>query len=295
MTDGGVIFDLGYKPHDGPRLGAPGAFRATVKDGIRRVLGLRRKARKKVLPFLLLGIALIPAVVVVGAAFLLADFDPESGTLFGGHSEFFGWVGTLVLIFAAFSAPELLVPDRVEGVLAVYSSRPIRARSYLLARATALAIVMTAYLLIPQLLMYVGFSVLGEDGLLSELVGRGDELLKIVGVTLAYIVAFGAPALLVAVFARRTATATGTYLAVMLVVPGIVTGLLEGRVAGARFAALLTLSQHPDAIRDWVYDTSTPTLNLVRAGWDPWVSLAAIAIVALATGFIGIRRYRSEL
>jgi hypothetical protein len=74
-----------------------------------------------------------------------------------------------------------------------------------------------------------------------------------------------------------------------------VTGLLEGRVAGARFAALLTLSQHPDAIRDWVYDTSTPTLNLVRTGWDPWVSLAVITIVALATGFIGIRRYRSEL
>ena len=83
MTDRGAVFDLGYKPHDGERLGTPGAFRATVKDGLRRVLGLRRKARKKILPFFLLGVALLPAVVFVGLAFFLGEFSPDVESPFG--------------------------------------------------------------------------------------------------------------------------------------------------------------------------------------------------------------------
>ena len=126
MTDRGAVFDLGYKPHDGDRLGTSGAFRATVKDGLRRVLGLRRKARKKILPFFLLGVALLPAVVFVGLAFFLGEFTPDVESPFGGYEQYLGLAGTVLLIFSGLAAPELLVPDRIEGVLSVYSSRPLR-------------------------------------------------------------------------------------------------------------------------------------------------------------------------
>ncbi len=49
MTEG-VVYDLGYRPHEGERLGRAGAVRALYRDGLRRVLGLRRRARAKIWP-----------------------------------------------------------------------------------------------------------------------------------------------------------------------------------------------------------------------------------------------------
>ena len=36
-SEQGVVFDLGYQPHDGPRLGRRGAIFATIRDGLRRI------------------------------------------------------------------------------------------------------------------------------------------------------------------------------------------------------------------------------------------------------------------
>ena len=57
----GAVFDLGYKPYEGQRLGRSGAIRTIIKDGVRRVLGLRRKARKKIYPWSMVGLAILPA------------------------------------------------------------------------------------------------------------------------------------------------------------------------------------------------------------------------------------------
>ncbi|NIT94350.1 MAG: hypothetical protein GWM91_02285, partial [Actinobacteria bacterium] len=92
---------LGYKPHDGPRLGRGAAVRATIRDGLRRVFGLRRRARKKVLPFLLLGIAVLPAIVFVGFAFLTSMIAlAEMGdSPFADHASYFDFAGGPVLLF----------------------------------------------------------------------------------------------------------------------------------------------------------------------------------------------------
>jgi hypothetical protein len=57
----GTVYDLGYAPHEGPRLGRPAGIRAMVVDGTRRALGLRRKAWPKVLPWGLIAAAIVPA------------------------------------------------------------------------------------------------------------------------------------------------------------------------------------------------------------------------------------------
>ena len=44
----GVVYDLGYAPYEGERRGRRGAFVTTVRDGVARVFGIRRGARKKV-------------------------------------------------------------------------------------------------------------------------------------------------------------------------------------------------------------------------------------------------------
>jgi ABC-2 type transport system permease protein len=297
MSDRGVVFDLGYKPHDGPRLGTKGAVRATFKDGVRRVLGIRRKARKKILPWILIVLALLPVVVVIGAAFLLSDFDLGDGgdSPFGGHAEFFGWVGVLVLMFAALAAPQLLIPDRVEGVMAVYSSRPMRARDYVAARAASLTALMGAFLLVPQLIMYLGFAGLDDAGLVTGLVDRADDLWKIFAATAVFVVGYGAPAFLVSTFMKRTGGATAVYMGVMILTPILAALLTETGATGSKYAALTVLSQHPPVVMDWIFDQASIELAPADAGWDPWVSLAVIAAVAVVTGVLAIRKYRSYM
>ena len=296
MTDQGVVFDLGYKPHDGPRLGTRGAVRATFKDGVRRVLGLRRKARKKILPWILIVLALLPVIVVLGAAFLLSDFDLGDGdSPFGGHADFFGWVGALVLMFAALAAPQLLIPDRTEGVMAVYSSRPMRARDYVGARAAALVAVMGAFLLVPQLIMYLGFAGLDDAGLITGLVDRADDLWKIVATTAVFVVGYGAPAFLVATFMKRTGAATAVYVGIMIGTPILAALLTDAGATGAEFSALAVLPQHPPVVMDWIFGRTSVDLAPTDAGWDPWVSLAVIIAVAVVTGVLAIRKYRSYM
>jgi ABC-2 type transport system permease protein len=295
MTERGVVYDLGYEPYDGPRLGTAAAIRATIVDGIRRVLGLRRKARKKVLPWMLLGVALIPAVVFVGLAFFLSDFSPDAESPFGGHEDYFNLAGTMVMLFAGLAGPELLIPDRVEGVLAVYSSRPLRARDYLLARGAGLAAVVGFFLLVPQLLMYLGFAALGPNGFFSEVVGNADDLFQIVLTTAVYVTAYGAPALLVATFAKRVAPATGTYLAIMLVLNGLAHAVAESGSSLGKIASLAALFEHPHVVRDWIFDSTSTGLVAVDAGWSAWVSALVIGVIAVATAAVAARRYRSEL
>ncbi|MFQ5554561.1 MAG: hypothetical protein ACE5GC_04220 [Acidimicrobiia bacterium] len=293
MSDRGVVYDLGYVPHEGARLGKPGAVRATIRDGVRRVLGLRRRARKKILPWLLFGIAVMPAVVFIGLAFFLSTFAPDAESPFGGHADYYGLAGTAMVVFTALAAPELLIPDREEGVLAVYSSRPMRAHDYLLARGAALAIVIAGFLVLPQLLMYVGFAAIDGDGFVSGLVTEWRNLWRISVTSGAFLVGYGAPALLVSVYARRLAPATGTLLGALLGSTGLASALAEsGAFEGSRYAALLAILQHPFVIRDWAFGQRSPDMVVTNAGFGPLWSLAMIGLLAVVAGVLATRRYR---
>lgn len=293
MSDEGAVFDLGYRPHEGPRLGRSAAVRATVKDGVRRVLGLRRNFRRKVLPFGLFAIALLPAVVFVGLVFFTAQFAPDLGgdSPFASHAAYFDLAGVSVLLFAALAGPELLIPDRAEGVLDVYASRPLTGRDYLAARAGALGLVLAGFMLLPQLLLYVGFAALEPGGFASNLASTAVEIPKFALVTLGYVAGYGAPALLVAATVKRTSVASGIYVAAMFVLEGAAAGLVE---AGTEIAAVLALIEHPAAIRDAVYDR-TVDLVVVQADLPLWVSVAVVVGLVVAAAVVSLRRYRRLL
>jgi ABC-2 type transport system permease protein len=290
----GAVFDLGYKPYEGARLGRSGAIRAIVKDGMRRVLGIRRKARKKVYPWSLVVLAILPAIVFIGLAFTLSAFTPDAESPFGGHAEYIGLTGAIVLLFVALAAPELLIPDREEGVLAVYSSRPMTAWDYIGARTGALFAVVASFVLVPNILMYIGFAALDEDGLGSALIGNLDDMAKVLAAMMAYIVGYGAPALLIATYAKRTGPAAGTYLAIMFGSAGFGEAFQRIDFTGARFGTMLSLLQHPEVVRNWVFDKPQEAAP-IAAGFEPWASALAIGVLAAITTYLMYRRYRSEL
>ena len=156
----GELFDLGYQHYDGPREGRMRARKAVFFDGFKTTLGLGRGAGAKVLPFLLFGAAMAPAVIMA----IIASVTNNLVDL-PGHSIYYQIVSIVLLIFAAIIAPELLCPDRRNGVISLYLVRPLSITDYVAAR-------WLAFFAITLLLVYSGQVVL----LVSLVLSAADPL-----------------------------------------------------------------------------------------------------------------------
>ena len=291
----GTVYDLGYAPHEGTRLGRRAAIRAMFVDGRRRVLGLRRKAMTKVLPWCLIGAAIVPAAWVVALTFVIAGFTLDDADIFGDPAQFFDMIGMLAMFFVALVAPTLLIPDRQHGVLAIYASRPVRAGDYLLARGATLVALTSLFMLIPHAILYVGISSLYEDGFRAGLVENGKEIPEILGTTAAYVLAYGAPAFLISVFVRRVPIATGVYVFIMFMTGALVEAMPRAtELLIFKVVAPLALFWNPLSVRDWLFDREPDQFALDRAGLEPWVGAVSIVLIAIATAVIAHRRYRRD-
>jgi len=286
----GVVYDLGYRPHEGERLGRGGAVRALYRDGLRRVLGLRRRARAKVAPWGLLAGAVIPAVAFIGLAVFTRQLGVDEVEFFT-HAEYFNLTGTMALLFIAFAGGEMLVPDRAHGVLQVYASRPLASGDYLLGRAAALITVVVAFMEFPHIVLFLGRAWVSDDGFGSYLTAHAGVLWQTTLACLVYFAALAPPAFLFAAHARRPALATGTFVGMMVVLTPATQALVDE--AGFNIFGLFALQQHPAVVKDWIMGAAGGRRWVPQhAGYDPWVSLVVIAAVALVAGYLVVRRYR---
>jgi len=292
-TAEGTVYDLGYAPHEGLRLGRRAAIRAMIIDGSRRALGLRRKPWAKWSPWSLIAAALVPAAWVVALTFVAAGFTLEDAGPFGDPAQFFQIIGTLAMLFVAHVAPTLLIPDRENGVLAIYASRPVRAMDYLLARGITLVMLTSLFILIPHTILYFGISALYVDGFRAGLVEHGKEIPAIVGTTAAYVLGYGAPAFLVATFVRRVPIASGVYVLVMIMSGALIeiTPRATEQIV-FKILAPLALLWNPLSVRDWLFDREPEQWVLDRVGLEPWVGAVAIVFITIVTGVIAHRKYR---
>jgi ABC-2 type transport system permease protein len=283
----GVVFDLGYRPHDGPRLGRAGARRALFGDGLRRVFGIRRRARRKALPFVLVAIALLPAMFFVAVGVVAGELDP--GATFFGHAQYFDLTGTVALLFVALAAGELLVPDRIHGTLAVYASRPLTTSDYLVGRAAALAAVVFSFLWLPHLVLYLGRAWVSPAGFGSYAADHLADLWETAAASAVYLAALAPLAFVLATLSRTVSVSAGAFLAVVTI-SGPTTGALVD--ADFRFLGAFALQHHPGYVKDWILGTATRAWVPERAGFDPALSLTIIAAVAVASAALVAVRYR---
>jgi ABC-2 type transport system permease protein len=286
MTEG-VVFDLGYKPHEGPTLGRSAVVRAMLRDGLRRVLGLRRRARKKVLPWGLMSIALLPVTFFVAIGVVIGELAEEA-ELFG-HPEYFNLTSAVTIVFVALAGAELLIPDRVNGVVSVYASRPLTTADYLGARAAALAILVLGFLFLPHVVLYLGEAWVSSEGFASYLGGHIDDLWQSGLASIGYFATFAPLAFLVASLSTRTGIAAGSFIGVTVMSAPAAAALVE---SGIDYGGLLAIADHPGFVKDWILDANTDRWIPERAGMEPIVSLAAIAVIALVCTAIVVRRYR---
>lgn len=291
MTDE-VIFDRGYRRYDGRRLGMAGARRAVINDGLRRVLGLRRKARRKILPWSLLAIAITSAAVFVGLHFVAGQLPadvasqlPRYGELF----DFFSWIG---ILFIALAGPTLLIPDRTQGVISVYFSRPLTVSAYLQGKLAAFLGVTSLIYLLPQLALHIGLALLSADGFIGYMGDNLAVLWQVPVVTLGYLALHGGLVTAISSVVNRTGVAAAIFLGVLTAGGSIASriGLIEGPVT--RWVTLLALDQHPRYVRDWIFDIDTEMHAAEQVGFHPWASVAVIVVVAVAGVVWTHRRYQ---
>jgi ABC-2 type transport system permease protein len=148
------IHDTGYRRYEGVRLGPVHATRSLAKHTFQRVLGLRRPARNKILPFLSVGIAYLPAITFIGLlAFLPGRANRSFIPRFGAY---YGFISAAIVLFVTFVAPEALCPDRRWRSLSLYLAAPLNRMTYLLAKAVAVASALLLVTLGPPLLYLIG-------------------------------------------------------------------------------------------------------------------------------------------
>lgn len=149
----GEVFDLGYRHYDGPREGRTRARKAIWVNGVRTALGIGRGWGSKVLPGLLFVAVMTPALVI---SLVASQVGTAAGDL-PGHDGYYQIVSTLLIIFSAIIAPELLCSDRRDGVISLYLVRPLTTTDYLAGRWLAFLSVTLALVYLGQVVLFIGF------------------------------------------------------------------------------------------------------------------------------------------
>lgn len=157
------ILERGYRRYDGDRLGTAASIRAVWVYSLQRMLGLRRSVWAKLLPAAVIFIAYVPAIVFIGIA-ALARNDPMITENIPGYADYYESVVLAVILFAAFSAPDVLCPDRRTGMLGIYLASPLSRSTYLLAKAAAVATGLVTVTIGPQLLLLVANTMQSSAG-----------------------------------------------------------------------------------------------------------------------------------
>ena len=157
----GTVFDIGYQRYTGAREGRGRSRLAVYKDGVRIALGLGRGGRAKILPWLFLVILTFIAIIfvlVAGAAERLGGPGTAEQAGLPTHSDYYGIASVVVFLFAALVGPELLCRDRREGTINLYLVRPLTGSDYILGRWAAFLSVVTAAAWLPQVVLFLGFT-----------------------------------------------------------------------------------------------------------------------------------------
>lgn len=289
----GSIYDLGYRRYEGPRLGRRHAVRALYMYSLRGAFGIGRSGRAKIVPFGLAFFALLPALIAVGIA-ALASQTPvgrvvESPIQYGNYLSF---SLTLLLLFCAAQAPELVGRDQRYSVLPLYFSRALRRSDYAIAKLAALWTAVALVFLAPEVLIFAG-RVLAAKDVPMAFTDNISSIPPILAVACLASAVLGGISLALASSTPRRAYATAAIIATFIVPPivaSIVVEISSGSVA--TFAALLDPVDLLDGANAWLFghpqdNVVLDAARLPHAGYVPVLLLYAVGAV-LAT----IRRYQ---
>lgn len=273
MSDARIL-DRGYRRYDGERRGVRGAIRSVVVDSVRRMLGMKRAVWHKILPALTVFIAYVPAIVFVGVIVLLPEQileEPSDAT----YAEYYFFITTAILLFTAVVGPDVLCTDRRTGMLGLYLASPLDRDTYLVAKATSIALVLSLVTIGPPLLLLVGYSLegYGPDSPLEFVATLARILLAGAVVSLLY------TALTLAASSTTPRRAAASAAVVGAVIgSAVVTGILVSSAEASPYVLLGNLLQLPFEVAVVIYGETSEDPDAAAlpaaakvAGYLAWV------------------------
>lgn len=314
MTDAtGEVFDLGYQRYEGPREGRMLARQALFVNGVRTAIGLGRGWQSKVLPGLLFVAVIVPALL-----FSFLASTAGIGDALPTHADFYGIVNIVILLFAATTGPEMLIPDRRDRVLDLYLVRPLTTTDYVIGRWFAFFAVMLAIVYAGQIVLFIGLT-LAADEPLDYLRDQWLDIPRIFAVGAAIAAFATSIALAVSTFTIRRTYAAAIVIALFIISFPVASALtfcdetlhdgaherLEGSEFGtvqecdpvtgdaAKWVALVSLPEVPLHISDLIFDedNESDVAGLVREH-NSVVPVGWFLILTIGPGFVLWWQYR---
>ena len=284
----GAIYDIGYRRYDGPRLGRGGAIGAVVQAGLRAVFGLGRSGRSKIIPWGVVVLAILPAIVAVAVRVLAGEIIPDLYS----YENYLWQIGGLFGIFIAAQAPELVVNDIRYRVLPLYFSRPMSRFDYVASKLAALSIGLLALTLVPVLLLFIG-RVLATDDLLAALGDEIGSLPGIIGSAAIHAVVLASIGIAISSLASRRAYAAGAVLAVFLI-SSVISEALSGGALDAfdDWAPFVSPLSIIDGAREWLFGGEVAQSPVGSSDVPLPAFGAAAALLMLVSWLVLAFRYR---
>jgi ABC-2 type transport system permease protein len=245
------------------------------------VLGIKRNAWTKVLPFATIFMAYVPAIVFVGITVLVDDVLQRAPDVLPTYGQYYFYVSAAIVIFTAFVAPELLCPDRRNGMLGIYLASTLTRNTYLLAKAIAVGLVLAIVTLGPPLFMVIARTIAGSGpegpGEVALLLGQAALSGILLGVL------YAAISLAVSSLTSRKIAASAAIILLIFGSATVSTVMVESDAS--RFVFLLNLLNMPFELVQRIYDEGSvlgpagamSTAELV-AGYLAWVVPAALIV-----------------
>ncbi|NQW21496.1 MAG: hypothetical protein HQ477_12385 [Chloroflexi bacterium] len=292
----GTVFDIGYQHYDGPREGRNRARLSVFKDGLKISLGLGRGVRAKILPWLFIGSLMLVGAGLAMAAITIDRIAGEGTAHTVGlptHSDYYGIASIIMFIFAAISAPELLCPDRRDGVINLYLVRPLTGSDYIVSRWLAFMSVMLLIAWLPQIILMAGLT-LGASDPADYLKDNWLDIPKFLGAGAAIATYSGTIALLVSGFTTRRAYASVFMVGLFTVSAPFTFGLAQelGGTAG-KWLSMFNLSNIPMHVNDAIFGTTSGvTMDAPASAFDTWILVSWFFLWTLGPAALLWFRYR---
>ncbi|RBQ22118.1 ABC transporter permease [Spongiactinospora rosea] len=284
----GVIHDIGYRHYDGARLGRGQARLALTRHSLRGAFGLGRSFRAKVMPFVLLVIMVLPAVVSIAAMALVRQPGPVIQ-----YPGFAATMSVVLAIFLATQSPVLVAPDLRFRVLPLYFSRPVTVGDYVAAKVAAMSLALLILQWLPLTVTYIGELLVdppGGDPATGHYVA--SMLLSVV-----YSVMLACLGLAIASLTPRRGLGVAAVIAFYLFTTAVSQVLTEvfGSMSddgSAGWALLINPFYLVDAVQVWLTGASGAMGNSYPDGASgPVAALGVVALTVLG-GAVLILRYR---
>ncbi|MCA9834094.1 MAG: ABC transporter permease [Thermomicrobiales bacterium] len=221
----GEVFDRGYARYDGERRGRRGAITSLIGFSMKRAMGIRKSWTAKVMPFILYVAATIPLIVMIGVLAVmrsmgqLGDFGD-----FASYSTYFGVILSMLGLFVAICAPEMICVDRHERTLPLYFSRAINRADYVFAKIVAMMLLAMTMTAVPAALLWLGRQLV-EEKARQAMVDNFDDLIKVLILGMLTSLMFGTIGLMISSLTSRKGVAIAVILIGFLVVTGVAQGL----------------------------------------------------------------------